>query len=165
MGQQSITLQAKRSTRTAQGQHSTAQHSTAQHSTEKRDTAQHGTAQHSTAQHSTAQHSTAQRSIAQHSTDLEVLHPEQVQDHGVCEAELALKLGGFACHHLAHITLVWHLSPTTRPHYLVLTFQQNCLPSTCSMKITVAEDHCRVSLQSSTAECHRSSASQKTCSY
>jgi len=63
----------------------------------------------STAQHSTAQHSTAQRSTAQHSTDLEVLYPEQVQDHGVCEAKLALKLGGFACHHLTHITLVWNL--------------------------------------------------------
>jgi hypothetical protein len=78
--------------------------SSAQHST-----AQHSTAQHSTAQRSTAQHSTAQRSTAQHSTDLEVLYPEQVQDHGVCEAKLALKLGGFACHHLTHITLVWNL--------------------------------------------------------
>ena len=103
------------------------------------------------AQHSTAQHSTAQGRAGQGSTDLEVLHPEQVQDHGVCEAKLALKLGGFACHHLAHITLVRNLSHTTRPHYLVLTPSQDCLPSTYSMQLTAAECHVRVSLQSITA--------------
>ena len=114
-------------------------------------TAQHSTAQHSTAQHSTAQRRAGQGKAGQGSTDLEVLHPEQVQDHGVCEAKLALKLGGFACHHLAHITLVRNLSHTTRPHYLVLTPSQDCLPSTYSMQLTAAECHVRVSLQSITA--------------
>lgn len=49
---------------------------------------------------------TANHSARRH---LEIFDPEQVQDHGVSEAELALQLGSFASHHFAHIPLIGHL--------------------------------------------------------
>ena len=88
--------------------------------------AQPGTAQHSTAQHSTAQHSTAQRSAAH----LEVLDTQQVEDHGVGEAELALQLGGLACHHLPYIAFIRHLPHTHSTDIVAVAAHVHSKPQT-----------------------------------
>ena len=65
---------------------------------------------------------------------LEILNTEQVEDHGVGQAELAFQLGGFACHHLAYITFIRHLPHThtacqesalTCTHITAVPAQQN----------------------------------------